>query len=80
MTDKKIGRDAKTGEFIQVAEALRRPASSIVETIHQTTPVSTKQVGRDAKTGQFIPVPQAVRRPSTTVVQNISSGRTTRRK
>lgn len=29
----KIGRDAKTGEFIPVREAERRPATTVVETI-----------------------------------------------
>lgn len=30
---KKIGRDAKTGQFIPVSEAIKRPATTIVETI-----------------------------------------------
>lgn len=30
---RKIGRDAKTGEFISVAEAIRRPSTTVVETI-----------------------------------------------
>lgn len=29
----KIGRDAKTGEFIPVSEARRRPGTTVVETI-----------------------------------------------
>lgn len=29
----KIGRDAKTGEFIPVKEAIRRPATTVVERI-----------------------------------------------
>ncbi len=29
----KIGRDAKTGEFIPVSEAKRRPSTTTVETI-----------------------------------------------
>ena len=29
----KIGRDAKTGEFIPVKEAQRRPKTTVVETI-----------------------------------------------
>ena len=29
----KIGRDAKTGHFISVKEAERRPATTVVETI-----------------------------------------------
>ena len=28
----KIGRDARTGQFIPVREALRRPATTVVET------------------------------------------------
>ena len=33
MATRKIGRDAKTGEFITVKEAQRRPATAVVETI-----------------------------------------------
>lgn len=77
MTEKKIGRDARTGEFISIAEAKRCPATSIVETIQQTSPKTTTERGRDAKTGEFISVSEAKRRPSTTVVQNI---RTTKRR
>ncbi len=29
----KVGRDAKTGEFIPVKEAKRRPGTTVVETI-----------------------------------------------
>jgi hypothetical protein len=75
MTEKKIGRDAKTGEFISVAEANRRPATSIVETVRQTTPKTTTERGRDARTGEFISVSEAKRRPATTVVQNIRTGK-----
>lgn len=32
----KIGRDAKTGEFIPVKEAQRRPNTTVVETIRHT--------------------------------------------
>ena len=32
-TDQKIGRDAKTGRFIPVDEAKRRPSTTVVETI-----------------------------------------------
>lgn len=31
----KIGRDAKTGQFIPVKEANRRPATTVVETIRR---------------------------------------------
>jgi hypothetical protein len=31
--DQKIGRDAKTGKFIPVKEAKRRPNTTVVETI-----------------------------------------------
>lgn len=30
---RKIGRDAKSGEFIPVREAQRRPATTVVETL-----------------------------------------------
>jgi len=32
-TTRRIGRDAKTGEFIPVREAQRRPTTTVVETI-----------------------------------------------
>jgi hypothetical protein len=31
-----IGRDAKTGQFITVKEAKRRPSTTVVETIKRT--------------------------------------------
>lgn len=31
----KVGRDAKSGQFIQVREAQRRPSTTTVETIKQ---------------------------------------------
>lgn len=34
MPTRKIGRDASSGRFISVTEARKRPATSIVETIH----------------------------------------------
>jgi hypothetical protein len=37
-TSRKIGRDARTGEFIPVKEAVRRPAHTVVETIKYPTP------------------------------------------
>lgn len=33
MATRKIGRDAKNGEYISVKEALRRPTTTVVETI-----------------------------------------------
>ena len=36
-----IGRDARTGEFIPVKEAQRRPSTTVVETIKRPTPSST---------------------------------------
>ena len=36
----KIGRDAKSGEFITVKEALRRPSTTVVETIKRSPPPS----------------------------------------
>ena len=40
MATRKIGRDAKTGEFIPVKEAKRRPNTTVIETI--TTPPKKK--------------------------------------
>jgi hypothetical protein len=37
---RKIGRDAKTGEFIPVKEAQKRPSTSVVETIKKPSPTS----------------------------------------
>lgn len=37
----KIGRDARTGEFIPVKEAQRRPSTTVVETIKRTLPRSS---------------------------------------
>ena len=33
---RKVGRDAKTGRFIPVKEAKRRPSTTVVETIKPT--------------------------------------------
>jgi hypothetical protein len=33
----KIGRDAKTGHFIPVKEAIKKPNTSVVETIKKPT-------------------------------------------
>ena len=33
----KVGRDAKSGQFIPVREAIRRPATTVVETIRKPT-------------------------------------------
>lgn len=38
----KIGRDAKTGEFIPVKEAERRPNTTVVETIRRPPPTPSK--------------------------------------
>lgn len=37
MGQRKIGRDAKSGEFIPVKEAERRPRTTVVETIRTPT-------------------------------------------
>jgi hypothetical protein len=36
-TIRMIGRDARTGEFIPVREAVRRPSTTVVETIKVPT-------------------------------------------
>lgn len=36
-TQYKIGRDARTGVFIPVREAIRRPSTTVVETIKKPT-------------------------------------------
>jgi hypothetical protein len=42
MATRRIGRDAKTGEFIPVKEAERRPNTTVVERI-KTPPPSRKR-------------------------------------
>jgi hypothetical protein len=37
-TTHKIGRDAKTGAFIPVKEAERRPSTTVIETIKRPSP------------------------------------------
>ena len=39
----KIGRDARTGEFIPVKEALRRPSTTVVETFKRSSPPSAQK-------------------------------------
>lgn len=39
----KVGRDARTGEFITVKEAQRRPSTTVVETIKRGSPPSGKK-------------------------------------
>ena len=41
-TTHKIGRDAKTGEFMPVRDAQRRPATTTVETIRRPVPSPSK--------------------------------------
>lgn len=71
MSNAKIGRDARTGQFITVNEAQRRPSTTLVETLPKVSPKDTFTVGRDARTGRFITPQEARRRPSTTVVERI---------
>lgn len=41
MTTKfQIGRDARNGQFIPVSQAIRRPATTVVETIKIPTPAA----------------------------------------
>ena len=42
-TPQKIGRDAKTGEFIPVKDAQRRPSTAVVETIKRPAPQPAKR-------------------------------------
>lgn len=39
----KIGRDARTGEFITVKEAQRRPSTTVVETIKRPPPPAPRK-------------------------------------
>ena len=41
-TTTKIGRDAKSGEFIPVKVAIKRPSTTTVETIKRPTPTKGK--------------------------------------
>lgn len=38
MSKQQIGRDARTGEFITLREAARRPNTTVVETIRRPVP------------------------------------------
>ncbi len=38
-----IGRDARTGEFIPVPEAHRRPSTTVVEHIHRPVPTPVRR-------------------------------------
>lgn len=42
-TTRQIGRDARTGEFIPVREAIRRPGTTVVETIRVQRPKPAHQ-------------------------------------
>lgn len=39
----KIGRDARTGQFITVEEARRRPSTTVVETLPKPKPTKSKK-------------------------------------
>lgn len=53
MSKQQIGRDARSGEFIPVREALRRPATTVVETITRPAqPAVTKPVPQAPKRGR----------------------------
>jgi hypothetical protein len=69
----RIGRDARTGEFIPVREAIRRPATTTIETVRPGGG-GAGRIGRDARTGEFIPVRDALRRPATTTIERRSGG------
>lgn len=42
----KIGRDARTGAFIPVREAERRPSTTTVETIRRPAPATPARKGK----------------------------------
>lgn len=67
------GRDARSGEFIPVAEARHRATTATVERIPKPGQgeASSSPRGRDAGSGQFIPVKVAERRPSTATVERV---------
>lgn len=45
-TTTKIGRDAKTGEFIPVRDAVKRPSTTTVETIRRPAPAPAPRKGK----------------------------------
>lgn len=67
----KIGRDAKTGQFLTVKEAQRRPKTTTVETLPEHKPSHTSPRGRDAGDGRFITIKEAERNPARTVVEQV---------
>lgn len=42
MVKVKIGRDAKTGQFVPVKETIKRPATTVVETIKRPNQAQQK--------------------------------------
>lgn len=42
-TSIKVGRDATTGQFITIKEAMRRPKTTVIETIKHTSKKSTRK-------------------------------------
>lgn len=67
------GRDARTGQFLTVEEARRRPETTTVERVPKPGfgATTSSPRGRDAKTGEFIPVEEAEQRSSTAVVERV---------
>jgi hypothetical protein len=50
----KIGRDAKTGEFIPVKDALGRPNTTVVETIKRSPPIKQSDSGPGSLGPEFL--------------------------
>jgi hypothetical protein len=64
----KIARDAKTGEFVPMTTAQRRPSTTTVEFVGSGTS-NSRLVNRSADTGQFVTDTAAKRRPAQTIRQ-----------
>ncbi|MGP0223047.1 ABC transporter ATP-binding protein [Paenarthrobacter sp. NCHU4564] len=66
----KIARDAKSGEFVSMSVASRRPATTTVEFVGSGTSKS-RTVNRSADTGRFVTGAAAKRNPGGTIKQRV---------
>jgi len=66
----KIARDAKTGEFVPMSVAARRPATTTVEFVGSGTGNSRK-INRSADSGRFVSDAAAKRNPGGTIKQRV---------
>ncbi|WP_243836797.1 ABC transporter ATP-binding protein [Paenarthrobacter nitroguajacolicus] len=66
----KIARDAKSGEFVRMAVAARRPSTTTVEFVGSGTN-NSRTVNRSADSGRFVTAAAAKRNPGGTIKQKV---------